>query len=103
MAYNFRDNLPEVERSHEQKETEEHFQPTGTSESHYSPPADGPFKCGNCVHYKRVNGTHGTCDHPEVIEDAQQGELPTAKENGQPAAMVALEGCCEFYRKGEHE
>lgn len=100
-AYDFRDTAPQVEREGDDEKGD--FKPTGTSEARYSPPADGPFECGNCVHYKPVNGTHGTCDHPDVIEDAEAGELPKGREDGEPAALVALRGCCSYYRKGEHE
>lgn len=104
MAYNFREHTPEVEsKKHEQQEQEEHFQPIGTEESGYATPDQGPFMCGNCVHYKPVNGTHGTCDHPEVIEDAEAGDIPKGREDGMAAATVAYEGCCDFFRPGEHE
>jgi hypothetical protein len=65
--------------------------PIGTPKSGYAPPSDGPFECVRCEHYASINGTHGHCDHPEVIEDL-----------GEPAT-VASRGCCTYFRPEESD
>jgi hypothetical protein len=89
-AYNFREHTPEAGGR-------EKNLPIGTTESGYAPPSDGPFECGNCVHYHPVNGTNGGCDHPDVIEDAEKGEIPRTGSK----ALVARGGCCTYFRPEE--
>ena len=92
MAYNFRDELPEVERTEQQDAPEdESNEPIGTKHSGYAGPEDGPFECGRCDHYSSINSNHGHCDHPEVEEDL-----------GTPA-KVAKMGCCTYFRPGESD
>ncbi len=90
-GYDFRDTAPTMER----EESVASNEPIGTERSGYAPPKEGPFECGNCIHYSAVNGTHGTCDHPEVIEDAKAGEIKMQDDK----ALVAMAGCCNEYRK----
>lgn len=83
----------------------EHFQPIGTKKAHYSSPAAGPFRCDNCVHYLKIEADEGTCDHPDVIVDAQAGGegLEKGREDGKPAAVVEPGGCCSYFKTGKHE
>jgi len=72
----------------------EKYQPIGTSKSGYAPPSEGPFLCSNCLHYTPQTEVQGACDHPDVIVDAEAGEIPPT-EGG---ALVEGEGCCNYYR-----
>lgn len=65
----------------------------GTPKSQYAPPADGPFACHNCVHFKFPT----LCNHPEVIADAKAGASPLRlQKNGM--AIVKPGGCCKYFR-----
>lgn len=68
--------------------------PIGTTKSNYAPPSEGPFLCSNCEHYTEQNEAQGACDHPDVVADAEAGEIPPT-EGG---ALVEGEGCCTYYR-----
>lgn len=98
-GYNFRDTAPLIEPLPTREEVIDSDEPIGTEHSGYAPPKEGPFECGNCAHYASVNGTHGGCDHPKVVEDAETGEIKLL--DGK--ALVAMAACCNFYRKREGE
>jgi hypothetical protein len=69
----------------------------GTRKSGYATPKDGPFRCGNCVHFHGDSGNSmkaggwGECDHPEVYADQQVDRI------GAHAAVQA-QGCCNYFR-----
>ena len=71
-------------------------EPIGTTHSHYAPPKDGPFMCEYCVHFTDPH----FCLHPDVIKDAQAGELKLGKRKGGECAIVAADGCCNYFRNG---
>lgn len=97
MAYDFREVTPPVERD---APNAGEYEPIGTTHSQYAPPSEGPFECGNCEHFgASVNGTHGLCDHPDVVADAVAGEI---KEQA-GKALVAKGGCCSYFRKHNDE
>jgi hypothetical protein len=56
----------------------------GSAQSGYAGPENGPFECGNCVHFQAP----GTCNNPQVASDPEV--------NGQ----VEAEGCCNLFRPG---
>jgi len=95
-VYSFRDAKP-VER--EQDETQDDNAPIGTTKSGYAPPEDGPFECSNCVHYEGETEEQGTCDHPDVIEDAVNHEIALDGDR----ALVAAKGCCNEFRPEEND
>lgn len=66
------------------KEGDANTNPTGTQLSQYAGPADGPFKCSNCIHF---DSSKKVCKHPTVKEDP---EIPNAR--------VEPDGCCKFVR-----
>lgn len=99
-AYDFREHTPEVEgreTGEEAKDTSASNEKIGTTASGYAPPSDGPFECGNCEHYSPVNGTHGGCNQPDVLEDVEKGEIPRTGDK----ALVAKGGCCTYFRTSE--
>jgi len=70
-------------------------EPIGTPYSHYAPPKDGPFLCGNCAHFTQPH----FCVHPEVIRDGKAGSLKLGRLRNRDAGIVAEKGCCNYYRK----
>jgi hypothetical protein len=59
----------------------------GSAQSGYATPDNGPFECGNCIHFDGTN----KCDNPQVVSDPEV--------NGQ----VEAEGCCNLFSPAEHE
>jgi hypothetical protein len=59
----------------------------GSALSGYATPDNGPFECGNCVHFQAPN----TCDNPQVVSDPEVG------------GQVEAEGCCNLFRPGGGE
>jgi hypothetical protein len=54
----------------------------GTAQAGYATPENGPFECGNCVHFDGKSA----CDNPQVQQDPEvQGQ-------------VDPEGCCNLFR-----
>ena len=70
-------------------------EPIGTTHANYAPASAGPFRCGGCLHYKGNPINLGLCDHPDVAEDARDGEIKVNKE-GKP--IVEANGCCTYFR-----
>lgn len=50
----------------------------GTPSGHYASADQGPFRCGNCIHF--INDQ--LCDHPKVVEDAKDGYMKMQKRYG---------------------
>lgn len=59
----------------------------GSKAAGYAPPDQGPFSCGNCVHFDG----QGSCDNPKVITDPEV------------SGQVEAEGCCNFFRPSKGE
>jgi hypothetical protein len=59
----------------------------GSALAGYAGSEDGPFECGNCVHFDGQS----KCDNPQVISDPEV--------NGQ----VEAEGCCNLFSPAQHE
>ncbi len=69
----------------------------GTPHGHYAPPAEGPFQCMRCIHFKQIEAEPtGMCDHPEVIKDAKAGHLLLREGK----AVVHHEGCSDYFNPG---
>ena len=97
-GYDFRDKRPlEMEREARVSDPAEagNDSPIGTTNGGYAKPEEGPFECQRCVHYAKINGTHGTCDHQDVVADATAGEIKLS-EGGK--AVVAARGCSNYFR-----
>lgn len=54
----------------------------GSAQSGYATPDDGPFECGNCVHFDGES----KCDNPQVVADPEV------------SGQVEAEGCCNLFR-----
>jgi len=65
--------------------------PVGTRMAGYAKPSDGPFYCGNCIHFDSGPPSH--CEHPALLAD-----LDVKHQNGK--AIVERFGCCTYFRKG---
>lgn len=59
----------------------------GSAQAGYAGAENGPFECGNCIHFDG----QGKCDNPQVISDPEV--------NGQ----VEAEGCCNLFSPAAHE
>jgi len=59
----------------------------GSTQAGYAGPENGPFECGNCVHFDGQS----KCDNPQVVSDPEV--------NGQ----VEEDGCCNFFSPAQHE
>jgi len=97
-AYDFRQKQP-LTMEHEAGKSEPvetgKDKPIGTTKGGYATPEEGPFECQRCVHYHKLNGTHGTCDHQDVVADAEAGEI---KLSDSGMAVVAARGCSNYFR-----
>lgn len=70
---------------------------SGTTKVAYQGPEEGPFRCGNCVHFmsESENDHNDECWHPDVIADPDM----TLDDDGH--ALVSAGGCCEYFRNGK--
>ena len=59
--------------------------PIGTPLAEYADGSHGPFKCGNCIHFK-----NGHCGHPVVNRD------PRVPKDA-AGAKVDSNGCCKYF------
>lgn len=85
--------ISDVSETHSEPDT-----PTGTKLSEYSGPADGPFKCSNCIHY---NHERNSCKHSVVITDPEMTPTrlsETTPVEGVTEVRVEPDGCCKFVR-----
>lgn len=71
-------------------EANKDYLPIGTSTSGFAKAKDGPFKCGNCVHYDQGPPSH--CEHIVIRADFE------VKKDSEGRALVAAGDCCAYFR-----
>ena len=69
---------------------DEAYEEDGTLASGYA--EDGPYHCGDCVHFRE-----DVCTHPVVVNDPAL----EARKRGDTIPVDAERGCCRFVRPAE--
>ncbi len=73
------------------------FDSVGTKHSGYVGPEFGlKGGCIKCIHYTSRDSSSGTCDHPDVKKDADEGTISLVDKK----PLVASQGCCGYVRRG---